>query len=56
MLANIPAATALDRAYLSQLRGDAEATAAFASRALTEVAEGKWMLNAITQRILAVAE
>ena len=56
MLANVPAAIALDRAYLAQLRGDAEGTAAFASRALAELGEGEWMLNAITQGILAVAQ
>ncbi|HZD71125.1 MAG TPA: tetratricopeptide repeat protein [Actinomycetes bacterium] len=56
MLANVPAAIALDRAYLAQLRGDAEGTAAFASRALAELGQGEWMLNAITQGILAVAQ
>jgi ATP/maltotriose-dependent transcriptional regulator MalT len=55
MLANIPAAIALDHAYLSQLRGDPDTTAAFASQALGE-AQGEWMLTAITQGILAVAE
>jgi LuxR family transcriptional regulator, maltose regulon positive regulatory protein len=55
-LANVPAVIALDRAFLAHLRGDAEGTAAFASRALAELGEGEWLLNAITQGILAVAE
>jgi len=55
-LANIPAAIALGRAYLAQLRGDAEGTAAFASRALAELGEGEWLLECMIQGHLAVAE
>ena len=47
---------ALHRAYLAQLRGDAEGTAAFSSRALAESSQGERMLNAIAQGFLAVAE
>ena len=38
MLVNVPALIAIRRGFLAQLRGDAEATAAFASRALAEAA------------------
>ena len=56
MLVNVPAAIALDRAYLAQLRGDAEATAAFAAQALAKLGEGEWMLKSVTLGIRAVAE
>ena len=56
LLVNVPALIALQRSYLAQLRGDAEATAAFASRALAELGEGEWMLRSIAQGFLAVAE
>ena len=56
LLVNVPAHIALDRSYLAQFRGDAEATAAFASRALAQLGEGEWMLNAAVQGFLAVAE
>jgi LuxR family maltose regulon positive regulatory protein len=56
LLVNVPAHIALDRGYLAQFRGDAEATAAFASRALARLDEGEWMLNAAAQGFLAVAE
>ena len=41
LLANLPAAIALHRAYLAELRGDADGTAAFASRTLAEIGEGE---------------
>ena len=41
LLVNVPALIALLRSYLAQLRGDAEGTAAFASRALAESGEGR---------------
>jgi len=44
------------RAYLAQLRGDAEGTAAFASRALAELGEGEWMLESTARWQLAVAD
>ena len=56
LLVNVPAHIALDRSYLAQFRGDADATAAFASRALAQLGEGEWMLNAAIQGFLAVAE
>ena len=56
LLANVPAAIALGRANLAMLRGDAEATAAFASRALAELGEGEWMLDSAIRWQLAAAE
>ncbi len=56
LLANVPAAIALGRANLAMLRGDAEATAAFASRALAGLGEGEWMLDSATRWQLAAAE
>ena len=41
MLVNVPALSALCQAYLAQFRGDAEATAAFASRALAGLPSGR---------------
>ena len=49
MLVNVPAAIALDRGYLAELRGDAEATAAFATQAVAELGEGERMLKSIAQ-------
>jgi LuxR family transcriptional regulator, maltose regulon positive regulatory protein len=56
LLASVPAAIALQRAALAQLRGDADQTVAFARRALAELGEGQWMLESITCWYLAVAE
>ncbi len=56
LLVNIPAHLALHRSYLAQIRGDADATAAYAARALAEVAEGEWGLSSTIQGFLAVAE
>ena len=56
MLVNVPATIALHRCYLAQLRGDAEGTVAFASRALAESGEGEWLVRSTAQGFLAVAE
>ena len=56
LLANVPAAIALGRAALAQLRDDAEGAAAFASRALAELGEGEWLLESITRGYLARAD
>ena len=56
LLVNVPAAITLDRAYLSQLRGDAESTVTFASRTLAELGEGERMLDSLTRWQIAVAE
>jgi LuxR family transcriptional regulator, maltose regulon positive regulatory protein len=55
-LANIPAVIALGRAYAAYLRGDAEATTTFVSRALTERGEGEWILDGLAHTNLAMAE
>ena len=56
LLVNVPALTTLHRSYLAQLHGDAEATAAFASRALAESEPGEQMLSAVVHGFLTVAE
>jgi LuxR family transcriptional regulator, maltose regulon positive regulatory protein len=56
LLVNLPATIAFERAYLAELRGDADRTIAFTTRALAELGEGEWMLRAIVQGHLAVAE
>ena len=56
MLVNVPALIAIRRGFLAQLRGDAEDTAVFASRALAESREGEWLLSSTARGFLAVAE
>jgi LuxR family transcriptional regulator, maltose regulon positive regulatory protein len=56
MLVNVPALITLHRSYLAELRGDAEETAALASRALAESREGEWMLTTNAQGLLTAAE
>ena len=56
VFANVPATISLERAMLAELRSDAEATIAFASRALAESDEGEWMLDCMTRAHLGVAE
>jgi LuxR family transcriptional regulator, maltose regulon positive regulatory protein len=56
LLANVPAAIGLARAYLTVLHGDAEGTAASASRALAALGEGEWVLRSVSQWMLAIAE
>ena len=56
LLANVPAAIALGRAALAQLRGDAESAIMFGSRALADLGEGEWLLESITRGYLARAE
>lgn len=46
----------MDRAYLAEFGGSAEHARAFASRALGEIAEEEWMLEANTRAYLALAE
>ena len=55
LLVNVPALIALLRSLLAQLRGDADATVAFASQALAESREDEWRLHADVQEFLAVA-
>ena len=56
LLTNVPAAIALLRAYLAELRGDADSMAVFASQALAALGQGEWMMEAITRVQLAVAD
>jgi len=56
ILVNVPALSALCQAYLAQFRGDAEATAAFASRALAMVGQDERMLDFVIRRYLATSE
>ena len=56
MLVNVPALIALRRGFLAQLRGDAEAGAAFAAQALAECREGEWLLSSTARGFLAMAE
>jgi LuxR family maltose regulon positive regulatory protein len=56
MLGNIPALIALHRGFLAQLRGDAEGTAALASRALAELGGDERLLSSITQGLAAAAQ
>ena len=44
------------RAYLAVLHGDAEGTAASASRALAALGEGEWVLHSVGLWMLAIAE
>ena len=55
-LINVPALTMLHRGYLAQLRGDAEATAAFAAQALAESKPRERLQSASAHGFLAVAE
>ncbi|HEX2819361.1 MAG TPA: LuxR C-terminal-related transcriptional regulator [Streptosporangiaceae bacterium] len=56
LLVNVPAAIALFRAHLAQLRGDAEGTAAHATQALAVIGEGERLLDSVTRLHLAGAE
>jgi LuxR family maltose regulon positive regulatory protein len=53
---NVPAMVAASRAFLAELRGDADTTTAFASRALDLLGEGDWMLGSLARGHLAIAE
>ena len=56
LLVNVPALIALHRSNLAQHRGDAEATAAFASQALAGLGEDERLLEYVSRCNLAVAE
>jgi LuxR family maltose regulon positive regulatory protein len=56
LLVNVPATIALDRAWLAELRGDADLAIASASRALAEVGDGEWMLESNANGYLGIAE
>ena len=56
LLANVTGGIAIGRAYLAALRGDAEATAAFASRAMAELGEDDQLPRSTAQVLMAVAQ
>ena len=56
LLVNIPALIAVHRSLLAMLRGDAEATATFASRALAELGEGERLLEYVARFNLGIAD
>ena len=56
LLVSVAVRIALLRAYLSELRGDAEGAAAFASQALAGIGESEWLLASVTRTHLAIAE
>ena len=56
LLVNVPALIAIDRGFLAQLRGDADATVAFAAQAVAEADEGEWRLSSTARGFLAVGE
>jgi len=56
LLVNAPALIMLQRSLLAQLRGDADATVAFASRAVAEADEGERLLHVVARRYVAVGE
>jgi LuxR family maltose regulon positive regulatory protein len=56
VLVNPPALIMLQRSLLAQLRGDADATVAFAAQAMAEADEGEQLLHLVARRYLAVGE
>src|SRR5262249_35293455 len=56
LIANIPAAAAITRAWLATLRGDAEETARFAAQARARLRDGDWLLESTCRLTLAVAD
>ena len=56
LLVNVPAVIALQRSYMAQLRGDPDGTAAHTARALANLGDGEFMLEAAIEGFLAVAE
>jgi ATP/maltotriose-dependent transcriptional regulator MalT len=56
LLVNVPALTAILRGFLAQLRGDADATVAFAAQAMAEADESQWRLSSTARGFLAVAQ
>src|SRR5215510_10404044 len=56
LIANIPAAAAIARAWLAYLRGDAGGIARFDAQARARLRDGEWLLESICQLNLALAE
>jgi LuxR family transcriptional regulator, maltose regulon positive regulatory protein len=56
LLTNVPAGTALARAILARMVGDADRTTEFSRQALAELDEGEWMLRSLVDWALAQAD
>ena len=56
LLVNIPALIMLQRSYAAQIRGDAEASAAFAAQTLAELRDGERLLDYVARGHLAVID
>ena len=56
LLASVPAAIGLGRAYLGVLHGDADGAAACAARALAALGDGEWTLRSVGLWMLAIAD
>ena len=56
LLVNVPAMIALQRSYAAQLRGQPEATATYAQRALEHLGADELMLSSAVEGFFAVAE
>ncbi|MDR2986289.1 MAG: LuxR C-terminal-related transcriptional regulator [Nocardiopsaceae bacterium] len=56
LLGNLPAAIALGRTALAQLRGDADSAVTFGSQALAELDGREWLLGSMTRGYLARSE
>jgi len=56
LLVNVPALIAIHRGFLAQLRGDANATVAFAEQAMAKADAGEWRLSSTARGFLAVGE
>ena len=56
LLVNVPVRIALLRAYLAELHGDAEGTAAFAAQAMAGIGESESLLASVARTHQAIAE
>ena len=56
LIANVPASIALGRAHVAELRGNGDATHAFAEQAKSLLAEDEWMLGILVQAHLALGD
>jgi hypothetical protein len=56
LIANVPAAAAIARAWLAYLRGDADDVAGFAAQARARLRDGDWLLESICRVNLALAD
>src|SRR5262249_57075205 len=56
LIANVPAAAAIARAWLAYLRGDADDIARFDAQARARLRDGDWLLESICRLNLALAD